>query len=75
MLEADKEVSLGIQTPSLMQRALRIEWLGQTVASVSWIASVFAYGAPSQTGDWLQLVAASAWLAANIAALANTDST
>ncbi len=74
MLEADKEVSISMQTPSLMQRALRIEWLGQTVASVSWIASVFAYGAPSQTGDWLQLVAASAWLAANIAALAKTDS-
>ena len=60
--------------PSFVQRALRIEWLGQTIASVSWIASVFAYGAPSQTGDWLQLVAASAWLAANIAALANSDS-
>ena len=73
MLEQEQEASE--QMPSLMQRALRIEWLGQTVASVSWIASVFAYGAPSQAGDWLQLVAASAWLAANVAALAKTDRT
>jgi len=75
MLEADKEASLSMQTPSLMQRALRIEWLGQTIASVSWIASVFAYGTPSKTGDWLQLLAASAWLAANIAAISKPDST
>ena len=75
MLDADERASRSTGSPSLMQRALRIEWLGQTIASVSWIASVFAYGTPSQTGDWLQLVAASAWLAANIAALAHTDST
>lgn len=72
MLEADKEASLSMQTPSLMQRALRIEWLGQTIASLSWIASVFTYGI-SSTGDWLQLLAASAWLAANIAALSKPD--
>lgn len=51
-----------------IERALSIEWLGQTVASVCWIASVFTYGI-SSTGDWLQLAAASAWLLANIAAL------
>ena len=72
MLEADKEASLSMQTPSLMQRALRIEWLGQTIASLSWIASVFTYGI-SSTGDWLQLLAASAWLAANSAALSKPD--
>ena len=48
-------------------RVLRVEWLGQTVASVCWIVSVLAYGI-SSSGDWLQLCAASAWLMANIAA-------
>ncbi|MGB0717268.1 MAG: hypothetical protein ACPGXK_15425 [Phycisphaerae bacterium] len=55
-------------TPSLLDRMLRIEWLGQTVASLSWIASVFAYGITGP-GDWLQLLAASSWLVANIAAV------
>jgi len=54
---------------SRLARALRVEWLGQTVASVCWIASVFAYGMTS-TGDWLQLFAASTWLVANVASLA-----
>ncbi|MEM6638721.1 MAG: hypothetical protein AAF610_02340 [Pseudomonadota bacterium] len=49
---------------------LRPEWLGQTVASVCWIVSVFSYGI-SSTGDWLQLGAASAWLVANIASAVN----
>ena len=48
-------------------RVLRIEWLGQTVASICWIASVLAYGISSSV-DWLQLCAASSWLLANIAA-------
>ena len=52
-----------------IRRALRFEWLGQTLASLSWIASVFTYGL-SETGDWLQLLAAFAWLLANVAALA-----
>ena len=47
---------------------LRVEWLGQTVASLCWIVSVGTYGI-SETGDWLQLAAASAWFVANIAAL------
>ena len=54
---------------SLLSRLFRIEWLGQTVASLAWVVSVFTYGI-SETGDWLQLLAASAWLVANIAALA-----
>lgn len=49
-------------------RVFRIEWLGQTLASLCWIASVFSYGIQSN-GDWLQLVAASAWLVANMAAV------
>lgn len=57
---------------SRLERAMRVEWLGQTAASVCWIASVFSYGIGS-TGDWLQLCAASAWLLANTAALATAE--
>ena len=53
--------------PDWLIRVLRIEWLGQTVASICWIGSVLAYGI-SSSGDWLQLCAASSWLLANIAA-------
>ncbi len=49
-----------------LERALRIEWLGQTAACLFWICSVMVEGVGSP-GDWLQLLAASAWLAANIA--------
>jgi len=52
----------------LLKEALKVEWLGQTAASVFWIVSVFTYGI-SETGDWLQLFAASAWFVANIASL------
>jgi len=51
-----------------MEKVLKIEWLGQTAASLLWIVSVFTYGIES-TGDVLQLGAASAWLVANIAAV------
>jgi len=55
--------------PPMLRRAMRIEWAGQTAASLCWIASVFAYGITSR-GDWLQLCAASAWLLANTVVLA-----
>jgi hypothetical protein len=51
---------------------LRIEWLGQTVASLCWMLSVGAYGV-SALGDWLQLAAASAWFVANVAALQSSS--
>ena len=57
---------------SRLVRALRVEWLGQTVASLCWIASMLIYGL-SSSGDWLQLCAASAWLIANIAALVTAE--
>ena len=65
--ESDSVVThpIGTSHPS---RFLRLEWLGQTVASLSWIASVMAYGITSR-GDWLQLIAASCWLIANVAAV------
>ena len=50
---------------SQASRFLKLDWLGQTVASLCWIASVFAYGITSP-GDWLQLIAASCWLIANV---------
>ncbi|MEM8874217.1 MAG: hypothetical protein AAGD32_08140 [Planctomycetota bacterium] len=56
-------------SPAWVGRVLRIEWLGQTTASLCWIVSVFVYGI-SSAGDVLQLCAASAWLLANIAAVA-----
>ncbi|MEL7061551.1 MAG: hypothetical protein AAGN46_16115 [Acidobacteriota bacterium] len=57
---------------SRLQRALRVEWLGQTAASLCWIASMLTYGI-SSTGDWLQVMAASAWLIANLAAIATAE--
>ena len=57
---------------SRLARALRAEWLGQTAASVCWIASMLTYGI-SSSGDWLQLFAASAWLLANIASIATAE--
>lgn len=57
---------------SRLARALNVEWLGQTVASLCWIASVFTYGI-SSSGDWLQLCAASAWLLANIASFSASE--
>ena len=57
---------------SRLTEVLRLEWLGQTAASIFWIGSVFSYGI-SSTGDWLQLCAASAWLMANLAAIATVE--
>jgi len=51
-----------------MGKVTSLEWLGQTIASGSWIISVFVYGL-SGTGDYLQLVAASSWMLSNIAAV------
>ena len=53
-------------------KMLSLEWLGQTVASLCWIVSVFAYGIGS-TGDWLQLGAASSWMLSNIATVVNIN--
>ena len=53
-------------------RLLKVEWLGQTFASLCWIASVFVYGL-SAPGDWLQLLAASGWFVANLAAVIPQD--
>ncbi len=57
----------GVSAP-ISRKRLGFEWYGQTTASVCWIASVFASGIDG-AGDLLQLLAASAWLTANIATL------
>ena len=72
---SDDAVSTPGRTPvnPRLAKMLRVEWLGQTVASLCWIVSVFVYGI-SSAGDVLQLCAASAWLLANIAtALSASD--
>ncbi len=72
LTQAEGGASVPGDRASVLNRAIRIEWLGQTLASLSWITSVFAYGI-STTGDWLQLIAGCAWLVANIAALTKPD--
>ena len=56
------------QPVPLVSRMLRLEWLGQTVASLCWIVSVLLYGMES-VADVLQLAAASSWMVANIDSL------
>ena len=48
-----------------------VPWLGQTLASLCWIVSVFVYtnGSEMSAGDWLQLAAASCWMVSNIASI------
>ena len=55
-------------TITRLEKITSIEWLGQMVASLCWIISVFSYGITTN-GDWLQLVAASSWMASNIASI------
>lgn len=59
--------------PTRMQKATSLDWLGQTLASLCWIISVFVYVdgdlSSMSNGDWLQLAAASCWMASNIASL------
>ncbi|MEE2902871.1 MAG: hypothetical protein VYC39_11105 [Myxococcota bacterium] len=74
MLAADGEPkALVTNSASRLTKMRSVEWLGQTVASLAWIVSVFTYGI-KENGDWLQLLAASAWFIANVAAVWSTDS-
>ncbi len=70
------EIDRNLTSPGLLQgrlkKVLRIEWLGQTAASLCWIGSMLVYGI-SSAGDWLQLCAASAWLTANIATIVKAE--
>ena len=51
-----------------LSKMMSFEWIGQTLASLCWMISVFAYGI-SSTGDLLQLMAASSWMLSNIASI------
>ena len=51
-----------------LSKMMSFEWVGQTLASLCWMISVFVYGITS-TGDWLQLMAASSWMLSNIASI------
>lgn len=72
LTENSNEAAVPSTFRSRLAKARRVEWLGQTAASLFWIVSVFTYGI-SAVGDWLQLLAASSWLMANIASLMGTD--
>ena len=62
----ETKVESSNETDKRFEKILSVEWLGQTLASLCWIGSVFVYGITS-SGEWLQLGAASSWLLANIA--------
>lgn len=51
-----------------IEKMMSFEWMGQTLASLCWIISVFTYGI-SSNGDILQLLAASCWMVSNISAI------
>lgn len=65
--EPESTVKTSPATPR-WRAAAQLSWLGQMIASGCWIISVFAYGV-SSAGDVMQLVAASAWMVANVATL------
>lgn len=66
--ETNNSASQSNASQTRMGKMMSVEWLGQTIASGSWIVSVFVYGLAS-TGDYLQLVAASSWMLSNIASV------
>jgi len=59
-----------------VEKISSFEWIGQTLASLCWIISVFVYENVSlwSTGDWLQLAAASSWMVSNLASAIKVDS-
>ena len=64
----------GMSTSPRISKMMSFEWLGQTLASMCWIISVFVYETDVNlwsNGDWLQLAAASSWMMSNIASVVN----
>lgn len=64
----------GMSTSPRISKVMSFEWLGQTLASMCWIVSVFVYETDVNlwsNGDWLQLAAASSWMMSNIASVVN----
>lgn len=63
-----------MSTSPRISKMMSFEWLGQTLASMCWIVSVFVYETDVNlwsNGDWLQLAAASSWMMSNIASVVN----
>ena len=68
-MDSQSETSVDYrETNDSLAKSISFEWLGQTIASICWVCSVFAYGINS-AGDWLQLIAGLSWLFANISSL------
>ena len=70
--KSDEVVNLA--SPTRLSKMLNVEWLGQTLASMCWIISVFVYESDVNlwsNGDWLQLAAASSWMLSNVASVVN----
>ena len=64
----------GMSTSPRISKMMSFAWLGQTLASMCWIISVFVYETDVNlwsNGDWLQLAAASSWMVSNIASVVN----
>ena len=64
----DDNMSVVIKKRRSRFSGFQLDWLGQMSASLLWASSVFAYGI-SSIGDILQLCAALAWMAANLATI------
>ena len=68
LMQKEEIVPSSSNAKSRWAHALRLDWLGQMMASILWVVSVFSYGIHS-VGDVLQLCAALAWMVANLDAL------
>ena len=71
-MQPQPESTIKSSTNNWKIKALSIEWLGQTIASLCWIGSVIVYGSSEDEWSldlWLQLVAGVSWLIANISSL------
>ena len=64
----------GMSTSQRFSKMFRLEWLGQTLASMFWIVCVFVYETDVNlwsNGDCLQVAAAASWSMSNIASVVN----
>ena len=66
--DSGETVLMPVANRTKIEKIMNVGWLGQTIASLCWILSVFSYGIET-TGDWLQLFAASSWMVSNIAGI------
>lgn len=68
LAETQLSESVHLKKKRSLAKLRSVEWLGQMVASLSWMTSMAFYGL-SSFGDCLQLLAATAWTVANLASL------